>query len=178
MEQKRTLNHTKRIVVGLIVVLGVAVAWLFAELREAKERLAKEAGSWTRLIGTLKQTRTGLLEVRNGSNIIYFASDEAHEIFGFAPGEMDGMPLDAIMPPPMIYDHETKMLDSMKRVKDRTFQGPKVIPVECSGRHKTGQEIGIVLRIMIGDDSVMVFVNNAYQTKFLPIGRPPNNTQK
>jgi PAS domain-containing protein len=174
MEQKRTLRHTHCIVMGLILVLGIVATWLFMELRDVKERLAKEAGSWTRLIQTLRSSNTGLFEVMSGDNKLFFASTEAHGIFGYALGEMDGMPLDAIMPEKMVYDHEKKMLDSMDKAKRHAYPGPKVIPIECKGRHKDGHEFDIVLRIMLGDESVHVFVNKAEEAKFLPMGKYPN----
>jgi PAS domain-containing protein len=174
MEQKRTLRHTHRIVMGLILVLGIVATWLFMELRDVKERFAREAGGWTRLIQTLKSTNTGLLEVRSGEKNFFFASEEAHAIFGYNPGEMEGLPLDAIMPVTMAYDHERKMLESMSLAKAHVYKGPKVIPVECKARHKDGHEFDIVLRIMLGDESVQVIVNRAEEAKFLPMGKYPN----
>lgn len=174
MEQKRTRNHTKGVVIGLIVVLGITVTWLFMELRDAKTRLAKEAGSWTRLIQTMKSTNTGFLEVKSGETKFNYASPEAHAIFGYEPGEMEGLPLDAIMPKTMAYDHERKMIESMALARNHTHYGPKVIPVECKARKKDGTEFDIVLRIMLGDEYVQVIANKASEAKFLPMGKYPN----
>jgi PAS domain-containing protein len=158
----------------LIAALGATAAFLAYELIEAKERAAKEVGPWARLIQTLRSTNTGFFEVKSGDTKFNFASVEAHEIFGYAAGEMEQMPLDAIMPETMAYDHERKMLDSMSKAHAHVHQGPKVIPVECKARHKDGHEFDIVLRIMLGDEYVQVFVNKASEAKFLPMGKYPN----
>lgn len=174
MEPRRTRNHTRGIIIALIVILGGLATWLFMQLRDVKDRLAKEAGPWARLIQTLKSTNTGFLEVKSGTTNFNYASPEAHAIFGYATDEMDGLPLDAIMPKDMAYDHERKMLASMALAREHAHTGPKVIPVECRAVRKDGTEFDIVLRIMLGDEYVQVFANKASEAKFLPMGKFPN----
>ena len=174
MMERNPIQKHRAFVVALIAVLMVTMGWLFYQLQAAKEREIKAAGPWTRLLQTLKTTNTGFFEVKSGENVFNYASPEAHGIFGYAPDEMIGLPLDAIMPETMIYDHEMKMIDSMARAHAGIYTDPKVIPIECKARHKDGHEFDIVLRIMLGAEYVQVFVNKASEAKFLPMGKYPN----
>jgi PAS domain S-box-containing protein len=174
MEKRSRTFSAKAFVVVFLCLLATASAWSFFEYRQAKAKMAAEADSWARFLRSLKQTNTGLMEVKNGSTKIFYASPEAHWVFGYDDDDMNGMPIDAIMPMTMVYDHAKKMLESMERAKKHIHMGPKVVPVECFGRHRDGHEVKIVLRIIIGNESVFVMVNNWDETKFLPLGRPPN----
>lgn len=151
----------------LLVLLALVATMLYLRLVHEKEELAKYAGSWTRLVSAMKQTRTGFMEVQNGQTKISYATEEAEAIFGYSEGEMEGLPISSLMPPPMVYDHENTMLESMDRAHSKHYAGARVIPVECTGMKKDGTVFGIVLRIIVGDDSVFVFVNDAKDAHFL-----------
>jgi PAS domain S-box-containing protein len=161
-------------VIGVLVCIAVVA---FSILYRAKEHHVRSANSWTEFLALLKESNTGLIKVRSGDNWIFWASPEAEGIFGYGPDEMSGLPLNKIMSQELAYAHEEKMYKSMLDAKDPKL-AVRLIPVECKAVKKDGTMFNIVLRIMIGDESVFVIVNKESETKFIPLNKHPSDEQK
>lgn len=168
---------SEKVFAVVIVVLTCISIGVFTLYKRAKEHQDRSANSWVEFLRMLKETNTGLIKVRSGDNWIFWASHEAEGIFGYGEDEMSGLPLARIMPEKFVYDHEKKMLSSMEKAKHKQIP-IRLIPVSCQGLTKDGKTFDVVLRIMIGDDSVMVLVNRASETRFMPIDLTPNHTHE
>lgn len=168
MEERNDVDLWSRVVKSLIV-LGMACALFFVakEWQESKaENLRRDTSTHARLLVSLHDTHTGVVEVRGLNNEIYFASPVACELLGYLPGELNGAPISKILPPGFRGIHETKVKESFRSVINNTRKH-RVSTMRCFGFRKDGSTVEIVVRVFVSPNGIFALINSFDEMAYL-----------
>lgn len=152
-------------------ILGAGVYW-HENLNKEKQRAHEEASLWANLLAAMEETHTGLLKasMKNGGRFtIESANDSACDIFGYLPGEMDGMDVAMLLPVWFQEAHEVKMRMAQHHDGDRTTKG-RVSDMRCVAVRRDHERIDVLVRVLITPDSVIALINKADEVRHSVMG--------
>lgn len=162
-----TQNRSASVRWALAFILAAITFYGYSVHEREKSIIEGRASTWTRLLTALGETNTGVLEIRSGETRISWASPEAMTIFGYE--SMKGLDITDLMPNAMIpKDHNKKVLATMEKARAGVAER-RVTAITCTGKKQTGEEIPLIIRIFLGDKSVIALINRAEETRYIPL---------
>ncbi len=150
---------------ALAVMAGGAVLMHRARHEEA-ELIRRNVDMRARLLLSLDETKTGLLDVEAGSGQIADANDSACEIFGYKT--MVGVNVADILPASFRQAHEA-------RIKAVEKDPPHVAAMRCEALRANGETIKVLLRIHVSSNGVQAFVNRTEEVRWMDYMQPPTH---
>lgn len=153
---------------GLVFVLAVITVTGVHYHNKTLDTLEGRASTWTRLLTSMSDTNTGIVEILNGETKVSWASSEAMGIFGYGT-TMKGLDITDLMPDYMIpKDHNKRVLTSMDKAKTGSLER-RVTAIACTGKRANGDEVKLIIRIFLGKKSVIALINRAEETRYIPL---------
>ena len=151
---------------GIVLLAGalLSVAWVWRST--AADQARRSASTQARLLLSLEDANTGLLEVRGVSNEVFFSNRAAAHILGYREEDLTGRSINDILPAGFRSHHEAKVRDSMQSVANGS---PKyrVSTMRCTAVTKSGGEVDIVVRVFVSQNGIIAFINKFDEMTYL-----------
>lgn len=148
------------------LLLAAGGIWHY-EMKVAE--VERDATIWAEVLASLHETDTGLISVKSGQTTVRYANSDACQMFGYE--KMGGVDLSQILPEWFQGTHEKIMLASMEAATRGTLQ-KRSSTMQCKAVRKDGQQVEVVVRVVIGKSRVIAFVNLAKDMNYLPMQYP------
>lgn len=167
--------------ITMVLVMAVGLVLLAQAWRDATaDQIRREASTQTRLLLSLNDTNTGLMEVRSGNGEIFFSSGKACEIFGYEKNELNGRNVSVIIPESFRGQHTERVQATMRS----TVSGEvphKASTMRCYGIKKNGEYVEIIIRIFVSPNGIFALVNRAEDISYFvmpPLSPEPTSNPK
>lgn len=152
--------------IGIVIIaaacLVAAQSWRSSAIDQARIAVSTQS----RLLLSMEDTNTGVLEVRGMNHEIYFASDASCRMLGYEPGELGGLNISAILPESFRSIHQDKVYAAMRSVVSDQPKSHKVSTMLCSALAKDGKKIDIVLRVLVSKNGIFALINRAEDVSY------------
>ncbi len=154
--------------ISAFIALCVMFVWM-AELnrQERASAMRSESSTEVRLLLSLEDTNTGLMEVRGTTDQITYASPAASRILGYDPGELTGTPISSILPEGFRQHHASSMKAATARVLVEGHSS--VSTMHCVALGKRGEPVDVVVRIFVSRNGIIAILNRFDEIRYIPM---------